>query len=255
MVPLVGIQAAAGTYGKTFEGFAVTELLSYPKPDGSVRRDAEHHIRRIVRQSTAVPLQETKRRRRTDFVRQHVGKEAMGDFRAVGQRILGRPVGSNNAGDRLANNLAIRREIIGRAAGIQPIAEILVKLREQRVDHRQANAVDRPPAAGIGGERCHGPHADPSGTERVSEKLGVGHFQHDGIDRVAGEQVLRLPRIPSGQVDYRAILERVADRVQHVRLDPERIACPAGPDAQASCRGDRFAGDALCHDSAGRIRV
>ena len=37
--------------------------------------------------------------------------------------------------------------------------------------------------------------------------------------------------VPTRQVDSRAVLKRMADRVQHVGLDPERVARLAGPDA------------------------
>jgi hypothetical protein len=49
----------------------------------------------------------------------------MGDLRAVGLWILGRPVGRDDAGDGLADNLAIRREIVDRAARIKSVAEVL----------------------------------------------------------------------------------------------------------------------------------
>ena len=49
-----------------------------------------------------------------------IGEEAMGGLRAVSLRILHRPVGRANACDRLADNLAIGRGIIGGAAGIEP---------------------------------------------------------------------------------------------------------------------------------------
>ena len=61
-------------------------------------------------------------------------------------------------------------------------------------------------------------------------------LQHDGIHRVAGIQILCATWIPAGKVYGRAVLKCVADRVQHIGLDPERVTSLTGPDAQASCR-------------------
>ena len=72
---------------------------------------------------------------------------------------------------------------------------------------------------------------------------------------MAGKQVLRAAWIPSGQFDGRAVLKRMADRVKHIGLDPERVASLAGPDAQPGCGGDRLAGCPLSDDGAGRIRI
>lgn len=47
----------------------------------------------------------------------------------------------------------------------------------------------------------------------------------------------------------------MADRVQHVGLDPEGIASPASPDTQAGRRSDRLASDTPSHNGTGRIRV
>jgi hypothetical protein len=53
---------------------------------------------------------------------------------------------------------------------------------------------------------------------------------------VPGEKILGLGRIPAGEIDGLAVLECVADGVQHVGLDPERIASFAGPNAQTGGR-------------------
>ena len=55
---------------------------------------------------------------------------------------------------------------------------------------------------------------------------------------MARKQVLRATRIPSGQVDGRAVLEGVADRVQDIGLDPEWVTGLAGPDPQARRRSN-----------------
>ena len=47
----------------------------------------------------------------------------------------------------------------------------------------------------------------------------------------------------------------MADRVQHVGLDPERVAGFASPEAQTARGYGRFSGRALSHHNAGGIRV
>jgi hypothetical protein len=89
----------------------------------------------VIGQGVTVPLHEAECRRGADFVRKGIGEKAMGDLRAVGLSILGRPVGRDDAGDGLADNLAIRPEIVDRAAHFKSVAEVLIEPREQRVDH------------------------------------------------------------------------------------------------------------------------
>jgi hypothetical protein len=51
------------------------------------------------------------------------------------------------------------------------------------------------------------------------------------MHRLAGKKVFRATWIPSGQIDSRAVLESVANRVQHIRLNPKWVARFASPDA------------------------
>ena len=66
---------------------------------------------------------------------------------------------------------------------------------------------------------------------RVGKQRGVWHLQHNGIDRMAGEKIPGLVRIPSGKIDRGPVLERMSHGVKYLRLDPEGIAGRAGPDA------------------------
>ena len=59
--------------------------------------------------------------------------------------------------------------------------------------------------------------------------------------------------IPSGKVDFGAILKSMADGVQHIRLDPEGVTGFACPNAETRCGVEEFAGCALCDHSAGRV--
>src|SRR5271169_5511972 len=72
---------------------------------------------------------------------------------------------------------------------------------------------------------------------------------------VARKQVLRLTWIPSGEVHDRAVLKGVADRVQHIGLNPKWVAGLAGPDTQTGGRGNGLASCSLCHDCACRMGV
>jgi hypothetical protein len=123
-------------------------------------------------------------------------------------------------------------EVIGRAAGIESVAEVLIVLREQRVDHRQAYAVDceRQPPASVASVD-YGPHPDPtlvakSIREQVrlsgsSSTMEYTVWPANRFFALAGDP------IRSGSIT-RAVLERVPDRVQHIGLNPERVSslCP-----------------------------
>ena len=61
--------------------------------------------------------------------------------------------------------------------------------------------------------------------------------------------------IPTGQVHSRAVLESVADRVQHIGLNPKRVTSLAGPDAQTSLGDSGLASGSLRDDSASRMWV
>ena len=89
----------------------------------------------------------------------------------------------------------------------------------------------------------------------AGQQLSVGYFQHDRINGMAGKQVRRATWIPSGQIHGRAVLKRMTDCVQHVGLNPKRVAGFTGPDTQSSGRRDCIARCPLSDDSAGRIRV
>jgi hypothetical protein len=117
---LLSAHAAEGTYGKTSDGFAVTDSLPMP----SICRDTEHHVRCIVRQRAAVPLREAKRGASTDLIWENVGEEAVGHFCSISVGILGGLVGRDNTGDRFRNRAAIGREIVSRTARIESITEV-----------------------------------------------------------------------------------------------------------------------------------
>jgi hypothetical protein len=116
------------------EGFAVTDSLPIPRRTRVLA--AMLNITSGALSVKDVPFDEAKRRLSADLIGKDVGEEAMSHLRAIPLRILRRAVGCDNAGDRLADNLTISREVIGGAASIEPIAQVLVVLREQRVDHR-----------------------------------------------------------------------------------------------------------------------
>jgi hypothetical protein len=61
--------------------------------------------------------------------------------------------------------------------------------------------------------------------------------------------------IPSGKVDFGAILKSMADGVQHIRLDTEGVTGFACPNAETRCGVEEFAGCALYDHSAGRVRI
>jgi len=123
------------------------------------------------------------------------------------------------------------------------------------MDHWQPHTIDRAPASGVRGKRCHGPHADPAPAAGGGEQLGVRDLQHNRVKGVAGKEVLGLVWIPSGQVDGGTVLEGVTNRVQHIGLDPERVTCLAGPDTQAGIRDDGLTGGPLRADLAHRMRI
>ena len=107
-------------------------------------------------------------------------------------------------------------QIVGRATATETVAEVFVELREKRMKHWQAHAVNRAPAAGIGREGCHRPDADSLIVMCPGEQLGIGHFKHDGVNGMSGEQNPGFPCIPASQIDRSAILERVANGMQNV---------------------------------------
>ena len=72
---------------------------------------------------------------------------------------------------------------------------------------------------------------------------------------MAGEQVPGLVWIPAGQIDRRAVLKRVANRMKHVGLDPERIAGFASPQTQTFRAGDELACRPFNNHSARRVRI
>ena len=99
----------------------------------------------------------------------------------------------------------MRREVLAGRPGVEAIAEIFVELREQRMDHRQAHAIDAAPTPCVGGQRGHGPDADAMAVSCIGEQLLIRDFQHHGMHGVAGEQILcatgshpaRLMAVPS----------------------------------------------------------
>jgi hypothetical protein len=56
-------------------GLRGDRFLADPETDRGIGRDAEHHIRRVDRQSAAVPFDEAKRRLSTDLIAKDVGKK------------------------------------------------------------------------------------------------------------------------------------------------------------------------------------
>jgi hypothetical protein len=81
--------------------------------------------------------------------------------------------------------------VVERAAEVELVAELVVELREQRVDHGEADPVDRPPSAGVGLKTRHGPDADLGRAVSAARKRLVGNLDDDRVHAVAGEGVDR----------------------------------------------------------------
>jgi len=77
------------------------------------------------------------------------------------------------------------------------------------VNHWQAEPVDRPPSSSVRLQAGHGPNAYTTVT-RGADEGAVGNLEHDRVDRVAGEEILSLFRIPPGEVDGSSVLKGVA---------------------------------------------
>ncbi len=105
-------------------------ILADPETNGSVRRQGEHNIGRVVCQGATVPLCESEHRRCTDFVGEDVGEKAMGNFLSICPWIFGGSVGSNDGGNFFRDGRSVSGEIIGGTPGIEAIAEIFVELGE-----------------------------------------------------------------------------------------------------------------------------
>lgn len=87
----------------------------------------------------------------------------------------------------------------------------------------------------VGGQRGDPPDADvPVAGE--GQQVVVRQFEHDGPYLQPGEQAGhlfgRLSRIRRVQFDVGAVLEGLTDRFHHVRVHPERVTGPTGPQPQ-----------------------
>ena len=119
-----------GNVGKFRRWLRRDGFLADPEADRRIRREGEHDVGGVVGQRTAVPFGEAEHRRRADRVGKDVREEAVRDFLAIGLRVLGGSGRRHHAGDRFGDGLAIGREVVGRAPGVEAIAEIFVVLGE-----------------------------------------------------------------------------------------------------------------------------
>ena len=136
--------------GKRFRRLRGDRLLADTKSDRGVRCDREHHVRRIVGQRAAVPLGEAEYRRGADRIREHVGEEPVCDFLRVGPRILRGSLGADDTCDRLDRGRTVGLEVIGGAPGVEPVAEVLVILRDKGwIIGRPMRLIERQPPASV----------------------------------------------------------------------------------------------------------
>src|SRR5271166_7108894 len=75
-----GVSASGGNVRKGLRRFRSDRFLADPETNGRVGGDAEHHVRRIVREGPAVPLGKAERRRRADGVRPAAESAQKGTF-------------------------------------------------------------------------------------------------------------------------------------------------------------------------------
>jgi len=92
----------------------------------------------------------------------------------------------DDSGDGLSDRFAVSGEIVGGTPDVQGIAEVLVELSEERMNHRRADAVDGTPSTSIGSERRQGPDSDTAVAACGGEQLAVGYFEHYRVNRVPG---------------------------------------------------------------------
>ena len=142
--------------------------------NGGVRSKREHHVGRIIGTRATVPSGETKHGRGSDFVREYVGKKAVRHFFGVSTRIFGSAVGGDGSRNGFDDGLSVGSKIIEGTTGIQTIAQVFVVLSEQRMNHRQSDAVDGAPSAGVSGERRDGPNSDLAVASGSGQQFPVG---------------------------------------------------------------------------------
>ncbi len=126
---------------------------------------------------------------------------------------------------------------------------------EEGRKHGQADSVDGAPSARIGGEGRQGPDADPAVAAGVCEQVLVGHFEDDRVNGVTGEEVFGLGRRPIAKIEPGAVLQRMADGMEHIGLDPKGIAGAVGQNAEAGGGRQHFTGHSAADDGALRVGI
>ena len=96
----------------------------------------------IGSEAAAVPFGKAKYRAAANFIGQHIGKESMRDMFGIAARIFSGAVGLDDAGDLFGYERAVDREVVSGCPGVEPIAEVFIILREERMDHGQSDAID-----------------------------------------------------------------------------------------------------------------
>jgi hypothetical protein len=111
-----------------------------------------------------------------------------------------------------------------------------------------SGSVDLPPAAGVGGEFGGAPDADAGAGLQL--RVPVGDLEHDRVDGGVGEAVLRLVRVPSGQVERGPVADGRVDHGQQRQVDIEGVGNAPGPEPGVGA-ADRLTGTAFEHELAG----
>ena len=71
------------------------------------------------------------------------------DCLCIELRIFRSSVRAYRTGNILDDRLTVGRKILGGTSGIQAIAQVFIELREERMDHQQADTIDRQPPASV----------------------------------------------------------------------------------------------------------
>ncbi len=166
---MISLSSGRGNVWKGFRGLGCDRLFTDPETDWRIGRKREHDIRRVVGKGAAVPPGEAEDRGRADIVREDVGTEPARDFLSIGAWVFRGAHGGHHTGNGFGDGASMSGEVIGRMAGIEPVAEPFVKLGEQRVDHRKTHTVDRAPTPGVCGESRDGPYANAAVPVRGGE--------------------------------------------------------------------------------------
>ena len=114
-------------------------------------RDTAEAAKRASR--SLASLDEAKRSRGPYCVRQDARAEPTRDGLTVGSRVLGRTLGGNDAGDCVGDRRPEGLQIVGRTTEIETVGEVFVVEPQQRLNHRQAAAIDDSPSSVVGRER------------------------------------------------------------------------------------------------------